>query len=68
MPVLVFYAQAFCRHGAGLQKYGLPLFAAWDKCFHVSGSGRARNRKMVSQWPGSLRGHGAITREEEWSK
>jgi len=56
--------------GPVCKKYALPLHDAWDKCFHVSGPGRARKRtarvKAVTPvatkpWPRTVRGWGPIT-------
>ena len=60
------------RQGPIYKKYMLDLHDAWDKCFHVSGNGRARKRvariksvKPVATkpWPGAMRGWGLVTKE-----
>jgi hypothetical protein len=55
------------RQGPICKKYMLDLHDARDKCFHVSGPGRARKRRVkpvkpiaTKPWPG-MRGWGPIT-------
>ena len=61
------------------KKYGMPIPEAWDKCFAVTGPGKARKRSDSSgpaeaksgpatragKWPGTMRGFGPITMKIE---
>jgi hypothetical protein len=58
------------RTGVICKKHRLPLSDAREKCFVVTGQGRARKRVIkppkpvrAERWPGSSRGYGSITKE-----